>query len=69
VFVLDHMMPGMSGLELAELLRERAPGGVLILCTAYLDDELQRRAVAVGIDHCVAKEQQADLPAIILGVG
>jgi CheY-like chemotaxis protein len=35
VVVLDHMMPGMNGVEVAEALRERGYEGPLVLFSAY----------------------------------
>ncbi|NYZ14792.1 response regulator [Azospirillum sp. RWY-5-1] len=46
--VLDFNMPGMDGLALAEILRERFPGALLGLLTANVQDALRRRAEAVG---------------------
>lgn len=36
VVVLDHMMPGMTGLEVAAALRERGYDGLIVLFSAYL---------------------------------
>lgn len=56
VVVLDQMMPGLSGIDLATLILNRRPGQSIILCSAYLDDELIERANAVGIQVCLPKE-------------
>jgi len=65
VIVMDEMMPGMSGLEAADRLREQRPSQVIILCSAYLDDELIARAKAAGVLHCISKDQVGDLPDLI----
>lgn len=65
VVVLDEMMPGMSGLETVDHLRRRRPSQVIILCSAYLDDELVERAKAAGVVHCISKDDVGDLPELI----
>ena len=65
VVVVDEMMPGLSGIETATLILRRRPGQRIILCTAYLDDDLLARATAAGIGVCLPKEQADQLPAAI----
>lgn len=65
VVVLDEMMPGMNGIELAQALRARKPGQLMVLCSAYLDDAMRVRAEAAGVSVCVPKEDVADLPRIL----
>jgi len=55
VIVLDHKMPGMDGLTTAARIRDRHPDQVMILYTAYTDEDLERRA-AEG--RCVAVPRQ-----------
>jgi two-component system invasion response regulator UvrY len=65
VVVVDEMMPGLSGIETATLILKRRPGQRIILCTAYLDEELRRRAEAAGIHVCIPKEHAGQLPGAI----
>lgn len=62
VVVLDEMMPGMNGIETAEIIRRRRPGQIMILCSAYLDDDLRRRAESAGIEVCLTKDQMHEIP-------
>lgn len=62
VVVLDEMMPEMTGLECAALIRQRRPGQQMILCTAYLDERLRRAANSIGIEVCLTKTQLFDVP-------
>jgi PAS domain S-box-containing protein len=52
----DYNMPGMSGLKLAEVLREIAPGLPVVLTSGYMTDELQVQARRSGARAVVAKE-------------
>jgi CheY-like chemotaxis protein len=55
VVVVDYKMPGMDGLATARAIREARPGQVMILYTAYIDDELEREAAQAGISLCIGK--------------
>ena len=49
VVFLDEHMPGMSGLELAEKIRETQPRARLALLTANVQEAIQRRAASLGV--------------------
>ena len=55
IVVVDHKMPGMDGLTTARKIRERRESQVMILYTAYIDADLERRADEVGISLCIGK--------------
>jgi CheY-like chemotaxis protein len=55
IVVVDYKMPGMDGLATARGIRERREGQVMILYTAYIDDELERAAAEAGISLCIGK--------------
>lgn len=55
VIVMDYKMPGMDGLTTTERVRQIKPGVPIILYTAYLDEQLERRAREVGVSLCVGK--------------
>jgi len=55
VVVLDYNMPGIDGLITARLIKEERPDQSIILYTAYLDAELERKAARAGIALCVEK--------------
>jgi CheY-like chemotaxis protein len=65
VIVLDEMMPGMNGIETAAVIRGRRPEQRMILCTAYLDDELMARGRATGVVAFVHKDQITTMPRVI----
>jgi CheY-like chemotaxis protein len=49
VVILDYNMPGRSGLDLAETLRERFPEMPIALATANVQDEIIARARAANV--------------------
>jgi len=55
--VLDYKMPGMNGIVLAGLLRERAAGTPVVMITGVADETISRRAAAVGVHRVVLKPQ------------
>jgi DNA-binding NarL/FixJ family response regulator len=65
VIVLDERMPDMEGVQAARQIRERRPDQRIILCSAYVDRELDRRATAAGISACVNKSGLRAIPDTI----
>lgn len=63
--ILDNRMPGMSGLDVAALVLERTPTQPIVLFSAFLTDEIEQRARAIGIRACVSKADIARLPQVI----
>ena len=53
--VTDYNMPGMSGLEVAQALREIRPDLPVILISGYITEELQRDAPAAGVRELIFK--------------
>lgn len=47
--VLDMNMPGMSGLDLAERIRELYPTVKLAMLTANVQESIQKRAAALNV--------------------
>jgi CheY-like chemotaxis protein len=69
VVLLDAMMPGIDGLETAVRIRQRRPGQPMILCSAYIDDDMRLKAEQVGIQLCLTKEEFELIPAAMRAVG
>ena len=65
VVILDNRMPGLSGLEVAAQILEERPGQLIVLYSAFLDDEVREKARAIGIARCVSKQDLDRLPALI----
>ena len=65
VVVLDEMMPGMNGIEVATKITERHPGTQMIMCSAYLDADVTRRGLAAGVAAFVHKDEIRTIPRLI----
>lgn len=62
VILLDHRMPGMTGLETAEAILSEQPDQSIVLFSAYLDDAVIRQASALGIRACLPKHDVSTVP-------
>ena len=65
VMVLDNLMPGLTGLEVAERVLAGVPDQRIILFSAYLDADTRKRADEVGVSVCVPKTDVHRLPAVV----
>ena len=65
VIILDNRMPGLSGLEVAEQILAERPEQIIVLYSAFLDDDVRAQAQEVGISTCVSKEDLDRLPVVI----
>jgi FixJ family two-component response regulator len=59
-FVIDYKMPAMSGIDLANRLRNRDIDVPIILITGYPDENITDKAAAVGISHVLLKPHLED---------
>jgi len=65
VVVLDHRMPGFSGLETAKRILAQHPTQHVVLFTAYPDRALLTQAEAIGVRACLSKNDLRRLPGLI----
>ena len=66
VVVLDARMPRIDGFEAAPMLRARRPGLPIVLCSAWVDDDVRRRARDAGISAVLSKDQFDEIPGVVL---
>ena len=59
LIILDLIMPVMTGLNAAPLLKQLLPDTLIILFTQQEGSEVERLAQAAGIDAVVSKSQAA----------
>jgi len=65
VVILDHLLPGLTGIEIARLiLRERCTQAI-ILFTACSVDGVREEALAAGIRVCLSKADLWHLPQLV----
>lgn len=62
VIVIDHRMPGTTGLQVATQILAEDAAQSIILFSAYLDDDLIATADAVGIRACISKDRYDEIP-------
>ncbi len=65
VVVLDNRMPGLTGIQVAEKMLLIYPAQVIVLFSAFLDQETKDAAGAVGVTACVSKTDIKRLPEIV----
>ena len=65
VVLLDNRMPVMSGMEAAERILAHRPEQLVVLFSAYLDEEAKARARDIGVATCVDKTDVSDLPRLL----
>ncbi len=53
--VIDHLMPGMTGTELARQLREAVPDLPIVLVSGYTGPLLTQEALSAGVDQILTK--------------
>jgi DNA-binding NarL/FixJ family response regulator len=62
VIVLDDQMPGMTGLEVAEVILTEDPEQKIVLFSAFLDEATVAAARRAGVRRCLDKTNIARLP-------
>lgn len=67
VCILDYRMPGLSGLEAAELILAERPETRILLFSAFLTDEITEAARALGAG-CLRKDLFMELPDVVFGL-
>ena len=65
VVVLDHRMPGLSGLETATAMLAEEPDLPIVLYSAYADTQIVAAARDVGVRECVEKGDAPRLIAVL----
>ena len=65
VVVLDQRMPGVTGIELAAVLLEEDPEQIVVLFSAYLDNQTVDRAHELGVCAVLSKDEIGRLPALV----
>lgn len=65
VVVLDHRMPGLTGLETASAMLAEAPDLPIVLYSAFTDEQMVAQAQRIGVRECVEKGDAPRLIAVL----
>ena len=65
VIVLDHLMPPVTGLHIAEQILGEDPTQLIFLFTALDPAEVRAEAEQLGIALCVKKDRVFELPDLL----
>lgn len=68
VIILDNRMPGLSGLEVAKTMLEEQPGQLIVLYSAFLNDDVRAEAAEMGIATCLSKDELERLPDLVRSI-
>ena len=65
VVVLDHRMPGLTGLETATAMLAEEPDLPIVLYSAFADGQMVAEARDLGVRECVEKGDAPRLMAVL----
>ena len=65
VVVLDHRMPGLTGLETATAMLAEEPDLPIVLYSAFADPRMVAEAQKIGVRECVEKGDAPRLIAVL----
>ena len=65
VVILDNRMPGLTGLQVAESMLAHHPDQAIIVFSAYVDQDLEAAARALGVAKCISKTEARHLPSMV----
>ena len=68
VVVLDERMPRMTGMETAARILAEDPKQLIVLFSAFLSEELRKRAASLGIHACISKSDADRIPEVLWGL-
>lgn len=60
VVVMDYAMPDLDGISATQQIRESSPKQAVVLYTAYVDDEVKKKAQKAGASLVVGKVEGLD---------
>ena len=63
VVLMDIQLPGMSGIECTQLIKQKYPGIKIMMCTVFEDDEKIFRAIAAGASGYLLKRTE---PSVLI---
>jgi DNA-binding NarL/FixJ family response regulator len=66
LLVLDNVLPGSSGLDIAKEILEADPTATIVLFSEFLDAAILKQADRIGVRACLSKDHFQRLPDLLL---
>jgi YesN/AraC family two-component response regulator len=64
IVITDHLMPGMTGVDLVQAIRERRPNLPVLIISGFADE----RGITPDLPRLTKPFRQADLAATLIGL-
>ena len=61
IVILDIIMPGLNGLETAEILKKQDPAVKILMLSSLCDAGTMEEAKSIGVKHLIPKPLEADV--------
>lgn len=61
IFILDIIMPGLNGLETAEILKKQDPAVKILMLSSLCDAGTMEEVKSIGVKHLIPKPLEADV--------
>lgn len=61
IVILDIIMPGLNGLETAEILKKQDPAVKILMLSSLCDAGTMEEVKSIGIKHLIPKPLEADV--------
>lgn len=61
IVILDIIMPGLNGLETAEILKKQDPAAKILMLSSLCDAGTMEEVKSIGVKHLIPKPLEADV--------
>lgn len=61
IVILDIIMPGLNGLETAEILKKQDPAVKILMLSSLCDAGTMEEVKSIGVKHLIPKSLEADV--------
>lgn len=61
IVILDIIMPGINGLETAEILKKQDPDVKILMLSSLCDSGTMEEVKSIGVKHLIPKPLEADV--------
>lgn len=68
IVILDIIMPGLNGLETAEILKKQDPAVKILMLSSLCDAGTMEEVKSIGVKHLIPKPLEADVLLASLGL-